>query len=166
LMELLDEGKIKKPLSFYCVDFEHKALSCIQEELSKRESSAIINITLLGLDIRDIVKFQKVKDAMNNIDCLYASGLFDYLSERFAKRLANYMAELLSDSGEMTIVNASAENCEMRAYYELLGDWRFHHRTKEQLLEWVKDLSKNSYKKIYFDEVSPPNNYLFLKVIK
>lgn len=166
LMELLDEGKIRKPLSFYCVDFEPKALSCIQEELSRRESSKIINMTFLGLDIRDIVKFQKVKDAMSNIDYLYASGLFDYLSERFAKRLAHYMVDLLGKSGEMTIVNASADNSEMRSYYELLGDWHFHHRTKEQLLEWVKDLDRNSYKEIYFDEVSPPNNYLFLKVIK
>lgn len=164
LIELLDEGKINKPLSFHCIDFEPKALSFVKDEMSKRKKNNYLNIDYLKMDIRDIARSERIHKKINNVDFIYASGVFDYLSDRFAKKLTHVLYGLLNDSGYIIIVNASSKNSEMRAYYEMLGGWVFHHRTKKQLLEWTKDMDNLSTAE--FEEPFPPNNYLFLKISK
>ena len=161
LIELLDEGAINKPLSFNCVDFEPKALDFVKMEIAKR-SNPFLKMDYLRIDIRDVAKAGRIKEILFDIDLAYASGVVDYLSDRFARRLLQVLYGLLNESGQIIIVNASSENSEMRAYYELLGGWVFHHRTKKQLLEWSADLE--GAKKIEFEEPFPPNNYLFLKI--
>jgi SAM-dependent methyltransferase len=162
LLDLLDEGKLNKRLDFYCVDFEPKALQYVKDEVAKRKPNGFLKLNYVQLDIKSLVKAKNIGEVLKDADFLYASGLFDYLSDRFAGRAVSMFFNLLKENGYMIIVNANIENSEMRAYYELLGTWTFHHRTREEMLEWVTELGDSA--KVTFEEVYPPNNYLFMKM--
>jgi len=162
LMELLDMGEINKPVNYTCVDFEPKALHYIQEEILKRKKNDFLNMHYVVLDIRDIIKSDKINEKLSKKDFIYASGMYDYLTDRFAKRLTPILYNLLNKSGYMVIVNAKLESSEMRAYYEMLGDWKFNHRTKDQIFAWTQALT--DVRSISFDDLFFPNNYYFLKI--
>ena len=164
LIELLDENKINKKVKFYCVDFEEKALDFARDELAKRGNNNLLDVAFLKIDIRNLIRSKKIEEKLNNIDLLYASGLFDYLGDRFAEKAVPILFNLLSKSGYMILVNASSENDEMRAYYEMLGTWEFYHRKKDQILAWTRQLSNQN--NISFEDVYSPNNYFFMKICR
>lgn len=166
LIELLEENKIDKPLNFSCVDFEEKALEFVREKIdgidkSKRE---YLNINYFKIDVRDLLKNRQLQEKINQQDFIYISGLLDYLSSKLSKRIMVILFDILHDKGSLILVNAGLNNEAFRSYYELLGGWTFFHRSKEELLEWTKDLK--NVKSFHFEKFSYPTQYLFLLINK
>ncbi|MCM8762988.1 MAG: methyltransferase domain-containing protein [Candidatus Omnitrophica bacterium] len=166
LIELLKEGKINKPLSFICLDFEKRALDYVSNEINKieAEKKQFISIEYICRDIVGVIRDKELKEALKDCDLVYASGILDYLSEKIASRLTKELYQLLQNEGELIICNVSLEKSSHRAYYELLGDWNMVHRTKEQMLDWTKGIE--NVKEIIFEEPRGGSNYLFLSIKK
>jgi len=161
LLELVREAKIVKPLYFDCLDFEKRALDYVENELQKIESKkkSYLHIEFINKNILDLIKDREVENSLNKYDLVYASGLFDYLFTRTAKKVIENLYRLLNKRGVLIVTNAKKENATHRAYYEMLGEWYFHHRTKRELLNWAKDIQNANVK---FDDSRRGNSFWFL----
>lgn len=142
LIELTEEGKIDKPLIFKCIDFEERTLRYIMDKIGKIEDEKrrFLKIEYIHRSIPHLIKNRGLKEEIGKQDLVYSSGLFDYLTDNLASRFTQGLYALLASGGVLIICNASLNDSNVRSYYELLGDWIFYHRTKEQLLEWVKGI--------------------------
>lgn len=166
LIELLREEKIKKPLFFKCLDLEKNALGYVKKEIEKIDSPkrSFLAIDYLHRDVLAIIKDKELQAELKGQDLIYASGLFDYLRHIMASRLTKELYKLLNAGGELIICNADIDNCSHRAYYELLGGWNLIYKTKDEMLEWTKNIGDSA--KINFENVSEKNKYLFLSASK
>jgi len=95
---------------------------------------------------------------------IYASGLFDYLTDGICKKVANKLLNSLEDKGVLIICNASISHVTHRAYYEFLGGWKMIYRKEQDMLSWMKD--SKGISKIKFDRPSDDVSYLFMRIEK
>ncbi len=162
LIELLEEGKVNKPLRFICVDFEQKALDHIKARIDQIEPKkrTKLEIVFFRADIHDLVKNGRLFSKISDHDLVYASGLLDYLGDTMAKKVISILFGIVKADGELIVVNAGLKDSYLRSYYELLGEWVFFHRSQEEMLGWVRGLDKA--KSIAFEEFNEPINYHFL----
>lgn len=166
LLELIEEDKINKKLTFTCLDLEKKVLEYVKDKFERLEnrSKKLVEINYLHKNILELIRNKGLGGSLNNQDLVYASGLFDYLRERFASRLIKELFQLLNKNCSLFICNASAENYTHRAYYEFLGEWIMIYRTKKELLSWTKNLANAS--EVKFENQTNSTNYLFLNIKK
>ncbi len=166
LIELLNEGKVIKPILFTCLDSEKKVLDYIESRVRKieMEKKQFFSMEYLCRDITSIIRDENLKNKLKDCDLVYAFGIFDYLSDRMAKRLTKELYQLLQKESNLIICNVSSENSSHRAYYELLGGWNMVHRTKEEMLAWTEDIKDMAEIKFEY----PPNltNHLSLNIKK
>ncbi len=162
LIELIREGRIDRPLMFKCVDFEERTLGYIKGEIDKidEKKRRFLKIDYIRKNIPSLIRDKKLKEELGRHDLVYSSGLFDYLTDGLASRFAQVLYSLLSGEGLLIICNASLEKGSLRAYYELLGNWVFYHRSKEELLEWVKDIK--TAQEIKFEQPKGGEGYLYM----
>ncbi|MFC1699832.1 hypothetical protein ACFL1I_07770, partial [Candidatus Omnitrophota bacterium] len=166
LTELLEEGKINKPLLFKCLDFEKRALDYVSDKISKldEEKKHFLTIEYIQKNIIGIIKDTALKTKAADNDFVYISGVFDYLSERICSRLIKEFLQSLKSGGTLIVCNADLENSSHRAYYELLGEWNMLHRTKKELLSWTEDIKDKA--EMRFENIQDHNNYLFYSIKK
>jgi len=166
LLGLLKESKISVPLDFKCLDLEQNALNYVKEEMEKIEPSKKqhLKIEYIHRDIVSIIRDKRLRDEINGQDMIYASGLFDYLSDKAASMLIRNFYKMLNKGSSLIVCNASIDRSSHRAYYELLGDWKLNYRKKEEMLRWTEKIDGDS--EIKFEEFTPPSNYLFLHIKK
>ena len=166
LIELLKEGKITESLSFECLDFEKRALDYVSNEIDKIafDKKQTLSISYIRKNIAGIIRDKKLKEEIKGKDLIYASGIFDYLTDKMASRLAKELYQLLHKGGVLVICNINLENSSHRAYYELVGGWNMIYRTKQEMLGWI-DGMKDVWD-IKFEELSESSNYLFLTIRK
>jgi extracellular factor (EF) 3-hydroxypalmitic acid methyl ester biosynthesis protein len=67
-----------------------------------------------------------------SFDFIYAAGLYDYLSDRFAERLTASIFSMLKPGGRLLIANFLT-NIEDQAYLESVMDWWLLYRTPDQI---------------------------------
>ena len=165
LIELVEEGKIDRPLTFKCIDFEQRSLWYIMDAMEKIDDKKkqFLKIDYIHKSIPTVLRNKTLKEEVGRHDLVYSSGLFDYLTDGLASRLIRDLFELLEKKGLLIICNASLRDNSHRAYYELLGDWVFYHRTKEELLEWTKRLKAVDEIKIDGPHDGKCYLYMFIK---
>lgn len=166
VIELLEEEKVKKYASFDLFDHNKKALDYIKESIEKIELKKRANVAIKYFDGNyiDFIRHKDISEKFKDYDFIYCPGIFDYLSERIATKLIDSLYRLLNKNGTLLICNASKEFSNHRAYYEMIGEWTFIHRDKEEMLPWLKNIK--DAKEIKFDDLSKNNNYLYLSVTK
>jgi hypothetical protein len=152
ITELINEKKILKPVTFYCLDFEEKAIQSVKDELSKMSyDSSIINIRFLHENLLKVIKKGEVILPKKSLDFVYISGVFDYFSPKVCQKILLNMLPLIkeSDAVKLLFFNMSSENETHRAFYEMLARWEMTHRTLEELLDWEKETAgyKFNFKK-------------------
>lgn len=165
IIELIEEGKINKPIRFTCLDLEARALEYIKGRMRKIPKSKKQKITIAYVN-RNVIGLirNKLNKQDSQYDLIYASGLFDYLNQRTASKLISNFYGLLSYGGELIICNADADNTRHRAYYEMLGEWELIYKTRQQMLSWTKGLKYTQ--RISFANIQGGSNYLFLEIKK
>jgi len=166
LIELVREGQINRPVIFKWLDFEKKALIYVKDRLKEidRAKRKYLKIKYICRNILSFADNNFLSKAVGKQNLIYSSGFFDYLPEEIARRLVYVLCNLLDKGGELVICNASLENSSHRAYYEMLGDWIFYHRRKEELLNWAEDLRKAC--KIKIDNLPYGKNYLYMSILR
>lgn len=148
LTELVREGKFSKPIWFSCVDFEQKAIEYSKSEFEALEPAkrGLISLEFILGNVVAIIRNKSVREKLKGYDLVYASGVFDYLSDRLSAALVHQLYESVNENGKLIIVNASLDASNHRAYYELLGEWNMYHRTESEMLRWLReDLRKAAH---------------------
>ena len=74
-----------------------------------------------------------------DFDCIYSTGLHDYLAESTAKRLTANLFRCLKPQGRLVIANFLPEirDC---GYMEMYMDWHLVYRTRSQMLSLADDI--------------------------
>lgn len=141
LTELAQEGKLSKPLQFSCVDFEQKAIEYSKFELEALEldKRSLISLEFILGNVVAIIRNRSIRENLMGYDLVYASGVFDYLSDRLSSALLRQLYESVRGAGRLIIVNASLETSSHRGYYELLGEWNMYHRSESEVLRWLRE---------------------------
>jgi len=142
LIELLEEGKVRKKLSFTCLDLDNRALEYIQSNIAiiEKEKTQHLDIKYIHKDIISIIKDKTFCEDISGNDLVYVAGLYDYFGDKMAKRLFCELYSLLNHRGRLVICNISKENSSHRAYYEMIGEWYMRYRTEEDMLQWIEGL--------------------------
>lgn len=167
LIELLEDGAINRTLIFDCLDFEKRALDYVCKNLSKIENKnrEFLHIRFINKNIIDLVKNKNLEEIHKwGYDLIYCAGVFDYLSNRISFKLIETLYSLLESGGFLIICNADNDNASHRSYYEMLGDWKFNHRTRPEMLKWTENIENMA--EIRFEDVGMNNSYLYLSIKK
>lgn len=161
--ELLREGKLNGHVTIHLLDIEKNAVDFVAGELKRIDfDRSKIKINLYLLDLIEIIKNKRVAALFKEIDLVYISGVFDYLSDRLSERVLRGMFNITKK--ELIVFNMSFENARHRAYYEIFGEWVMRHRKKEDLLKWTESLSGNYRAQI--ENCPKCKSYWVLKVEK
>ena len=167
LIELAEEGKIDKPLYFDCLDVEPEAFEYIKKSLDKilPENKKNLTIRFIQADFLDLVKGRDVHDLFKKYDFVYSSGLFDYLSDRMAKRLILSLFGLLDNDAPLIVTNARKEDY-YRAYYEMLGGWKLIHRSEKEMLDLASEIKENCSAELVNLKTKKPFMFFILAIQK
>ncbi len=139
-LELLREKKLNGPVRVHLLDLEKNAIEFVKKELDKIDfdrKKVIIDFHML--DLIEIVRSKRIKELFADVDFIYVSGVFDYLSDRIATKVLKGLFEV--SKKELVVFNMSYENGRHRIYYEMFGHWVMWHRKKEDVLKWCEPFS-------------------------
>jgi len=167
LMELVEEAKIDKPLYFDCLDVEQEAFEYIKKALEKinTENKKNLHIRFIRASFLDLIKGRDIPDLFKKYDFVYSSGMFDYLTDRMARKLISYMFGLLETSASLVVTNARKEDYH-RAYYEMLGGWKLSHRSDKEALDWQAEIKGNCSAELVHLKTKKPFMFLMLALQK
>jgi hypothetical protein len=146
------EGRIAE---FISLDQDDKSLEVVRSEFSS------FNITPVHCPISSLL-LNKV--SLGKFDFVYASGLFDYLNDKLAKRLIKYMFNALLPGGKLLITNFLTTTKEI-GYMSAFMHWDLIFRDMGNMEDLVKDLDHNliEKKKVFKNSY---NNIVYLEITK
>jgi len=90
----------------------------------------------------DFIKGKPILNLFEKYDMIYSSGLFDYLSNRIARKLVAHLFDFLDNEATLFVTNAK-NDMDYQAYYEMLGGWKLIHRKEEEVLAWADKIQES-----------------------
>jgi extracellular factor (EF) 3-hydroxypalmitic acid methyl ester biosynthesis protein len=132
--EAATSGKLGR---FLAIDQDVQSLEVVEHELKTFGAEP------LELSIVDMIR-GRIK--IDDFDCIYVSGLYDYLPTRMAKRLTHFLFGHLKPSGRLLIANFVPHIFEV-GYMEAFMDWHLIYRTPQELKELARSLSPDEVTK-------------------
>lgn len=165
LTELACEGRLSKPIWFTCLDFEQKAIEYAKSEIEALEPAkrSLISLEFVLGNVVAMIRSKSVREKLKDYDLVYASGVFDYLSDRLASALLHQLYQSAREKGRLIVVNASLDASSHRGYYELLGEWEMYHRTESEVLRWLREDLRST---AHFEKHPSCPGYLLLALDK
>ncbi len=113
---------------FYALDHDEESLAVVKREQAGRGVQCIC--CAIGSLLRGQVR-------LPDLTFVYASGLYDYLSDRLAIRLTCSLFEMLGPDGQLLIGNFAPDS-HGRGYMEAFMDWHLIYRD-EAAMEAIAD---------------------------
>jgi len=167
LIDLVENGKITKPLYFDCLDVEPEAFAYIHDALEniRPENKNNLHMRFIKADFLDLIRGKEIPELFKKYDFIYSSGLFDYLNDRLARKLIYYLFELLEPDSSLIITNARKDDI-YRAYYEMLGGWKLIRRDEKEMLDWAREITGECFSEIVNLRTNKPFMFLILALHK
>lgn len=110
----------EKKVSFVALDMDKLSLDQLLQDSSQ------FDIEVRHSSVSKLLK-KEFRDSLGQFDLVYSCGLFDYLSEEFAKRLTEIMTcDLVKPGGKVVIANFMDHF--IRGYMEVFMDWNLIYR--------------------------------------
>lgn len=161
IVEIVQEGKLSN-LNMNFLDMDNGSLRFIETKLEPLVKNQM-SFNYVNENIINLIK-GRVSSSITGCDLIYASGLYDYLSDKVASKLTNVLFDMLNENGQLIICNASSTVSADKAYIELICEWFMKYRNVEELTALSENLDGD------FDvSVSPANEdnvYNFLQITK
>ena len=152
LSSALQDGRVG---SFVALDHDALSLEVIRREYGD------LGISILNRSIRDVIAGRL---DFRDFDLVYASGLFDYLSQRASQRLAALMFDALRPGGSLLLTNF-LPNVHDVGYMECFMAWQLVTRTDEEMVDIVAAIPRELIADVTLSH-DPDENIVFLKVLK
>src|SRR6266849_7391167 len=115
---------------FVAADQDRESLAVVEREVGD------FGVEAVATSVRTLLKDQV---SLGSFDFIYASGLYDYLSQAVAQRLTERLFAMLTPGGRLLLANflpSSSSTAFMEAYM----DWWLIYRTKAEMLNLVNTL--------------------------
>ena len=151
-LDMLKKSELDQ-IDFTALDQDRESLSFVTQRLGP-------SIKVLNDSIHDFIRW----DTPMRFDLIYALGLFDYLDDFVAKKLASKAFSLLRPGGELLIGNYHPSLIDT-AYMEAIMDWWLLYRNEDDLDGLVADLATTeaATKDVFCD---PLGAVTYLRVMK
>jgi len=100
----------------------------------------------------------------DDLDLVYAAGLYDYLSDRVASRLTRLMFDMLAPGGRLLVANFAPCLNDI-GYMESFMGWKLIYREAEQMLACGSEIASSEWKshRLFWDE---HESIVFLEITK
>lgn len=100
----------------------------------------------------------------DDLDLVYAAGLYDYLSDRVASRLTRLMFDMLAPGGRLLIANF-APSLQDIGYMESFMGWKLIYREADQMVACGGEISSSEWKshRLFWDQ---HESIIFLEITK
>lgn len=150
---------LNEPLAELCdfelLDFSRETLVSTRRQLNEAQESSerTVNVEYIEESIQGFVRQASNGTCypLEGYDFVYCAGLFDYLQQRFCKKLTEVMGGLTRPGGEVLVTNVSRENTIPAVMADFL-EWVLVERNEEEMLElapsenlgYVKELKSDS----------------------
>lgn len=140
---------------FFALDQDALSLEVVNRELSRFNVKSV-HAPIKRLFRRNI-EFQ-------NLDFVYAAGLYDYLPQKVAVSLTRIMFEMLKPGGRLLVANFAPHLFD-KAYGEIFMQWRLIYRNESEVADFASNIKKDaiSNQRLFWDA---PQNVIYLEVIK
>lgn len=135
LRETLDSDAVKNKRigKFIAIDKDEEALAVAADRIKG-----------FGETIQaSVVDIMRNKVPLPGFDFIYSLGVYDYLTDRLAKKLTNKLFQLLNPGGRLFIINYLPNNPSI-GYLEAVMDWWLIYRNKDQMLELLAELPQEN----------------------
>lgn len=116
----------------------------------EKRLGAKIEVEFLNGSVRTMLATRQLTERWEQLDFIYSTGLFDYLTPPVAAALIGRFYRLLKAGGEMLIGNFHILN-PSRVYMEYWNDWVIYHRTEEEFMDLLRD-AQPAEKSISFED--------------
>jgi extracellular factor (EF) 3-hydroxypalmitic acid methyl ester biosynthesis protein len=137
LRELLAEvEELRAPLEIVLFDQDKGALAHAFRRLRPLADARFpgrVRIVFLNESIKRLLRDDHLFDAFGGFDAVYSCGLFDYLQDATAVRLARNLHAAAAPGGHVFIGNMVDHH--HRWMMEHLLEWNLRYRTREELLD-------------------------------
>lgn len=135
LREALDSVAIKNKSigKFVAIDQDEESLSVAAESI--KGFGEVIPAS--------VVDIMRNKVPLPGFDLIYSLGVYNYLTDRLAKKLTNKLFQLLNPGGRLLIINYLPNNPSI-GYMEAVMDWWLNYRNKDQMQELIEDIPQAS----------------------
>jgi len=124
------KGKFEK---FLAVDQDKQSVDFVNKNYSNKGVNA---------SVVSVVDILRNRFQASNLNLVYASGLYDYLKQKSARKLTLRLFELLSSKGVLLITNVLPEMKDI-GYMESYMDWELISRDELELLDCANDIPKD-----------------------
>jgi extracellular factor (EF) 3-hydroxypalmitic acid methyl ester biosynthesis protein len=140
---------------FFALDQDPLSIELINRELQNYPIQTIQS---------SVTAIIRKKLTFENLDLVYAAGLYDYLSQSFATRLTKVMFDMLRSGGKLLVANFVPNHAEV-GYMETFMQWNLIYRTEHELAALADEIpsSEIAIKRTFFEE---HGNILFLEITK
>lgn len=156
-LECIDQTLLARLAAFVAFDQDAKSLEIAARYRAQPGSPRIA--PQCGT-IMDLLKDTQLQD----FALIYATGLYDYLSDRLCQRLTRNLFDRLEPGGTMLLTNFLPTTPDI-GYIELFMNGSLRYRTKQQIQDCAAAIDASLISKIdYFTD--PHENIGFLKIIK
>jgi extracellular factor (EF) 3-hydroxypalmitic acid methyl ester biosynthesis protein len=138
---------------FVAADQDQESLAVVQREVGT------FGVETVATSVRTILKGQVT---LGSFDFMYASGLYDYLSQTVAQRLTEHLFAMLNPGGRLLLANFLPTSSSS-AFMEACMDWWLIYRTKAEMLQLTATLPESEIGQCHlFAEEN--ENIVFLEV--
>lgn len=118
---------------FVAADQDSESLAVVRREVG------VFGVETVETSVRAILKGQAT---LGSFDFIYASGLYDYLSQKVAQKLTEHLFAMLNPGGRLLLANflpTSTSSAFMEAYM----DWWLIYRTKAEMFGLLTTLPES-----------------------
>ena len=119
-----------RPGAFFALDQDAESLALVERE------RGALGVTTVHASVRDLLRGRV---AFARLDLAYAAGLYDYLAEPVAARLAALLLGMLRPGGRLLLANFAPDCCG-GAVRAAIMDWALIYRDEAALLRLLDGL--------------------------
>jgi len=152
LSTALQQGRIT---TWMALDQDAESLALVQRDYGHQAVEA------RQMAITALLKQPKTLGAF---DVVYASGLYDYLPQRLARRLTRTMFDLLRPGGTALVTNFVPDIADL-GYMECFMDWHMMYRNHRDMLDLASSIPADQIEQVRFSTDSDRNLW-FMEVEK
>lgn len=151
-IELLSPETIRSLGEFVAVDQDPKSLAVV--------AGYQPSIPTLAVRQASIIELMKDHD-LKGFDFIYAAGLYDYLSDKLARKLTENLFRRLNTGGRLLVANF-LPGIRDAGFMEFFMDWNLIYRAPDDIMRFGERIDDTEAKRSFFIEPNRNVGYLEL----
>lgn len=157
-----NDNKYSRLFNVMLIDQDSRAIAHCERTIAPKALEVGMSLRLFDNSIRSLLSVKDLKEALDSVDLVYSTGLFDYVSDRTFVVLLSALFRSINPGGTMIIGNMTPEN-PSRWVMDYHLDWQLIYRTREQLIRLGEQITPKPVDVSVEQEPTGVNLFLVVK---